>query len=169
LAKKQKRITRRNKTTGEVHYYYYAILGRKNGKQILSRELGSEREYYLERGANVRRSLNAEEVYALLDELSVEPDVKRYIELRMSGTPNRNAITYTRESLEGVVRKRKMNRTENFLAQLGYSMREFTEEFGVSEDFVQTNGFAKVDAHTYQLRGTDLYFVWDYDRGMVRA
>lgn len=168
-AKKQKRITRRNKKTGEVKYYYYEILGKKSGKQILGK--GSEIAYYKERGAKERRALSLEEAIDYLEYLSADFETIQEIKLdyRTHERFDDKGLTYTKAGLESRVKKRHMSRTENFLAQLGFSLTEFSDAFGVSSEYVLEKGFEKIGNVTYQLRGTDLVFVWDYERGLVEG
>ncbi len=171
-AKKQKRITRRNKKTGEVKYYYYEILGKENGKQILGK--GSEISYYKERGAKERKSLSLDEAIDYLEYLSADFETIQSIKLdyrtaeKVSGA-EAEGRTYTKAGLESKVRQRHMGRTENFLAQLGFSLTEFSDAFGVSSEYVLEKGFEKIGNVTYQLRGTDLTFVWDYERGLTEG
>lgn len=169
-AKKQKRITRRNKKTGEVKYYYYEILGKKSGKQILGK--GSEIAYYKERGAKERQALSLEEAIDYLEYLSADFETIQTVKLDYRTSEKAGETlgrTYTKEGLESKVKRRHMGRTENFLAQLGFSLTEFSDAFDVSSEYVLEKGFEKIGNVTYQLRGTDLVFVWDYERGLIEG
>lgn len=164
MAKKYKRITRRNKKTGEITYYYYE----KKGKTTAGK--ATAREFYSERGAKKRKTLTKSEAEAYLKSKSASFEIIQEVLNDYEGDEIRDikSKTFTKEGLEAILSKKTGDRAENFLRQLGYSFNDFENEFGFSEAFVRNAGFEDIGDGVYQLKGTSLLFVWDYDSGLRR-
>ena len=166
MAKKYKKITRRNKKTGEVKYYYYELKGKttKGGSRV------SAREFYEERGGAKRKTLTLDEAVDYLKSRSAGFDDIQAVINDYTGDEELEikAKTFTRAGLDAMLDKVEYNKTENFLRQLGYSFDEFEEEFGYDETYVKKHGFEDVGDGVYKLKGTNFIFVWDYDTGLRR-
>lgn len=165
MAKKNyTRVKYVNKKTGDVKYYYYEKVGRKTvGK-------ASARDYYGERKHKERKALTLSEIKDYLASKSASFEDTQAILNDFKGDERRGIsnITFTKEGLEARLEKVKSSRTENFLRQLGYSAKEFEEEFGYNKQFIEEHGFEDMGDGVYKLRGTDLIFIWDYDNGLMR-
>lgn len=164
---KYKRITQRNKNTGEVRYFYYENII-KDGKRTTGKRI-SPKEFYRERGAKERKALSLSEAIEFLQDQSVPYSTIQAVKNMYLGDEERGIAprTVTQAGLDSIVQNRKLTRTENFVRQLGFSISEFSETFGYSEEYVKEKGFETLGDGVYALKGTDLTFIWDYDRGMV--
>lgn len=164
MAKKYKRITHRSKKTGKITYYYYE----KKGKTTTGK--ANARDFYSERGGKKRKTLSKSEAEDYLKGKSATFEIIQEVLNDYEGDEDRaiKAKTFTKEGLEAILSKKTGDRAENFLRQLGYSFKDFENEFGYDETYVRNAGFDDIGDGVYRLRGTSLLFVWDYDSGLRR-
>ena len=163
MAKKVKRITSRDKY-GNVKYYYYELSGKTTkGKS-------NAREFYEERGGKKRKALTKTEAEEYLKSKSATFEQIQEVLNDYEGDIDRaiKSKTFTKEGLDALLEGKTSDKAGNFLRQLGYSFKDFENEFGYSEDFVKDNGFEDIGNGVYKLKGTDLIFIWDYDTGLRR-
>ena len=161
MAKKTKRITYRNKKTGEIKYYYYEISG-KTTKRV------SAREFYKERGGVERKTLSKAEAIDYLKSKSATFKQISVIMNDLEGSESENVApkTFTKAGLDKRLNEEKLSRNENFLRQLGYSLEEFEDEFGITRQYVNDHDFEDIGDGVFKLSGTNLLFIWDYDTGL---
>lgn len=164
MAKKYKKITYRNKKTGEVKYYYYEIKGKttKGGNKV------SAREFYAERGGKKRKTLTMSEAVDYLKSRSASfVDIQEIInDYAGDDLRGQKAKTYTKAGLDAKLDEIEYDKSSNFLRQLGYSFKEFEEEFGYDEKYIRKHGFEDIGNGVYRLKGTGFTFIWDYDTGL---
>lgn len=164
MAKKYKKITHRNKKTGEVKYYYYEL----KGKTTKGGSKATAREFYEERGGKKRKTLTMSEAVDYLKSRSasfteIQEVINDYAGDDLRG---QKAKTYTKAGLDAKLDEIEYDKASNFLRQLGYSFKEFEEEFGYNEKYIRKHGFEDIGNGVYRLKGTDFTFIWDYDTGL---
>lgn len=168
MAKKYKRIIKRNAAGDIIKEYYYELKGKttKGGSGRVS-----AREFYEERGAKSRKALTLDEAidYMKCRSASFE-DIQKIIN-DYTGDTGRGvkAKTFTKAGLEAFLDEVEYDKSANFLRQLGYSFEEFEAEFGYDEAYVKKHGFEDIGNGVYKLKGTNFTFIWDYDTGLKRA
>lgn len=164
MAKKYKKITHRNKKTGEVKYYYYEMSGKTTAGRV------SAREFYEERGGNKRKTLTLSEAVDYMRSRSATfEDIQTVInDYTGDESLSIKAKTFTKSGIDAILDRVEYDRTSNFMRQLGYSFGEFEAEFGFDEAYIRKHGFEDIGDGVFNLRGTNFNFIWDYDTGLRR-
>ena len=90
MAKKYKKITHRNKKTGEVKYYYYEMSGKTTAGRV------SAREFYEERGGNKRKTLTLSEAVDYMRSRSAT--LSPFYDRRSPGTTSKAQASLPHES-----------------------------------------------------------------------
>lgn len=164
MAKRYKKITHRNKKTGEVKYYYYEL----KGKSTKGGSKASARDFYAERGGKKRKTLTKDEAIDYLKARSASfTDIQEVMnDYEGDESRGQKAKTYTKAGLDAKLDEIEYDKASNFLRQLGYSFEEFEEEFGYNEGYVRKHGFEDIGNGVYGLKGTGFTFIWDYDTGL---
>lgn len=151
-----RRVVKYKTKSGEertYHYYY----DKKTMKRV------SAKEYAIERPSAKRKALTLSEAENYLDSLSVSFEDR----VQVVNEYKRYGKTLTKQGIDKILNDIVETKADNFLRQLGYSPAEFEAEFG----FKPSEGkFIPSGDGVYEFKpfsGASLFFLWDYDRGIV--
>lgn len=145
------RLTKAGKRTKKT-YQRYSSLNRSNFLVMEGEELSENIDSYLEG----------------IKDQSIKNSIEREINAAVKNKKSLNIANLEKDLIE----KPPLSKQTQLMYNLGYSEEEFMNEFGYSEEDLRKGNFEEIEKGKLKFtdkNGKFIYFVWDYNAGLVKV
>lgn len=150
--------TRTTKSGVKTYTYYYKIA-----------ESGSTKKYQRlpTVAARQRIPLSQAELDDIVDKID-DFVLSRQLENQIIDRQEKG-LPVTSEWIENLLTDEKMSKQEQFIKNLGYSVEEFEELYGLTTEDLRNGTVTRSGnyVHFVSKNGEEYYFIWDYDKGLT--